>query len=132
MSQLIAFPFQMKFIDRNTHGFLDYVVFLMIILSPWLLSYFYGGIETWFPIVLGVLIIVTSVLTDFDLGIFKIIPMKYHLIIDVTLGSFLALSPWLLGFSQLVYFPHLIFGIIEIALAIITDPKTILNRDIAH
>jgi hypothetical protein len=53
----------------------------------------------------------------------KIIPMKGHLALDIISGILLAASPWLLDFAQRVYSFHLILGILEISVALMTTSK---------
>jgi hypothetical protein len=48
--------------------------------------------------------------------------MRVHLGLDIASGLFLALSPWLFNFSDFVYVPHVVFGLVEVATAIMTDP----------
>ncbi len=40
--------------------------------------------------------------------------------IDFLSGVFLAASPWLFGFAEEVYLPHLILGIFEIGASLMT------------
>ena len=46
--------------------------------------------------------------------------MRIHLLFDLTNGIILAASPWLFGFADVVYLPHLIFGIFEIGASLVT------------
>jgi len=46
--------------------------------------------------------------------------MRGHLTIDIIAGIFLAISPWLFGFSEIVYWPHLLVGIAEIGAGLMT------------
>jgi hypothetical protein len=52
------------------------------------------------------------------------IPMKVHLMLDIVSGIFLAASPWLFGFANTIYIPHLILGLIEISTALLTNSKS--------
>lgn len=122
----------MKFIDRKTHGYLDYVVGLLLIAAPWLLDFYRGGAETWVPVVLGAGVIVYSLLTDYELGAARKIPFGAHLTLDVAGGIFLAISPWLFNFDEHVYLPHLIVGIMEIAVATFTKRTAAANRTHHH
>ena len=49
---------------------------------------------------LGSGLIAYSLLTDYELGVWKVAPMAVHNLIDIVAGSFLALSPWLFGFAD--------------------------------
>jgi len=110
----------MRFIGSIAHGTLDYLMAMLLIASPWLLNYFNQGAETWIPVWVGTAIVVYSLMTRYELGIFKVIPFKMHLGLDVLAGLGLALSPWLFGFAQQVYLPHVIFGLIAAGTAAMT------------
>ena len=110
----------MRFIPTRAHGFLDYLMGALLIVAPWLFGFAAGGAETWVPVVLGVGALLYSLLTDYELGAAKVLSMSAHLWLDVLSGSLLAVSPWLFGFSDFVFWPHLILGLLEVAAAITT------------
>lgn len=110
----------MRFIPTKVHGYLDYIVGALLIAAPWLFHFANGGAETWVPVILGAAAIIYSVLTDYELGVAHLIPMPAHLIMDLVSGILLAVSPWLFGFADDVYAPHLIIGIFEIGASLFT------------
>ena len=105
----------MRFIPTRVHGVLDYLTAGALIAAPSLLGFRKHGMQTWLPVALGVGTIGYSVLTDYELGLFKIIPMPMHLTLDAANGALLAASPWLFGFAEEVSAPHLGLGLFEIA-----------------
>ena len=111
----------MRFIPTRVHGVLDYLVGVLLIAAPWLLNFNRGGAETWVPVVLGVGALVYSLFTNYELGVVRRIPMGTHLGLDLASGLLLAVSPWLFGFSNYVFWPHLILGVFEIAAALTTQ-----------
>jgi hypothetical protein len=111
----------MRFIPTRIHGVLDYVVGIILILASSLLGFRRGGAETWVPVTLGVAALVYSLLTRYELGLIKVIPMPVHLTLDVLSGVVLVISPWLFGFAHLVWAPHLILGLFEIAAGLMTQ-----------
>lgn len=111
----------MRVISTRAHGIIDYIVGILLIAAPWLFDFARGGAETWIPVILGAGTILYSLLTDYELGAARKIPMKTHLWLDVVAGAFLAVSPWLFGFADYVYLPHLIVGIAEIGVALMTQ-----------
>jgi len=110
----------MRFISTRAHGVLDYLMGIALIISPWVLNFNRGGAETYIPIIVGATALFYSLFTDYEMGLVKSISMKTHLTLDVLSGIFLALSPWLFGFHDTVYAPHLIFGILEIGAGLMT------------
>jgi len=113
----------MKPIDTRTHGYLDYIMGIFLIASPSLFGLNHDRIESTIFYVLGVAAILYSLLTNYELGFMKLIPMKFHLLLDFLSGALLAASPWLFGFSEIVYGPHLVLGIVEIAASLLTSSK---------
>ena len=110
----------MRFISTKVHGFLDYMVGLLLIAAPWLLDFADGGAETWVPVILGAGAIVYSLMTDYEMGATRKISMRTHLALDLASGVVLAASPWIFGFADRVYEPHLILGILEIGASLCT------------
>jgi len=110
----------MRFIETKTHGYLDYIMGALLIAAPWILDFDRGGAETWVPVILGVAMIGLALMTDYELGASRQISMRTHLTIDLISGALLAASPWLFGFNEYVWEPHLILGILEIGAALTT------------
>jgi hypothetical protein len=111
----------MRFIPRRVHGFLDYAMGMLLIIAPWLFGFAAGGAETWVPVILGAGAIGYSLLTDYELGVVRQIPMTAHLGLDAGSGIILAASPWIFGFAEIVYLPHLVLGLVEIGAALTTE-----------
>lgn len=110
----------MRFIPTRIHGVIDYVVGLLLIAAPWLLGFAEGGAETWVPVILGAGTIIYSLMTDYELGLSPALNMKTHLTIDGVAGAFLLISPWLLGYADVVWVPHVLVGLLEIGAAFTT------------
>jgi hypothetical protein len=106
-----------RFIPTRVHGVLDYLTAGMLIAAPALLGLRKGGAQTWLPVALGAGTIAYSLLTDYELGLVKVIPMPVHLALDAANGALLSASPWLFGFADEVSTPHVGLGLFEIAAA---------------
>jgi SPW repeat len=114
----------MRFIPTRVHGVIDYLWGIALIASPWLFGFAIGGAAQWVAIVFGAGAILYSLVTVYELGALRIIPMSLHLTLDGIAGAVLAASPWLFGFSREVVWPHLLFGLFSVVASLIsrTDP----------
>src|SRR5690349_10822231 len=110
----------MKPINTRTHGYMDYIMGVLLIATPWIFNFARNGAETWVPVVLGIATIIYSLLTDYELGVSHLISMRTHLLLDIVSGVFLAVSPWLFNFDEYIWQPHLILGILEVGAALLT------------
>jgi hypothetical protein len=90
----------MRFIPTKFHAPLDYIVGAALIASPWIFSFSDTTAPTVVSIVLGIGLIAYSLITNYELGVWKVAPMAVHNLIDIVAGAFLALSPWLFGFAD--------------------------------
>ena len=116
----------MRFIPTRVHGILDYATGLLLIAAPWLLGFARYGAETWIPVLLGAGALAYSLLTDYELGLVKVLPMKAHLALDAASGVLLAASPWLFGFAgrgRRYWLPHALMGATEILAAATTKTR---------
>jgi general stress protein CsbA len=113
----------MRFIPTRTHGVIDYAMGALLIVVPYILGFADGTAAQWIPQVLGAALIGASLLTDYELGVVRMIPMPVHLFLDITAGILLAASPWLFGFADRVYWPHLILGLLEIGAGLMTRTR---------
>jgi len=113
----------MRIIPTKIHGILDYVMGLLLIAAPWIFGFAGDGTETLIPVILGASTILYSLFTNYELGISGKISMKTHLAIDLVSGVLLAVSPWLFGFSEYVYLPHVILGLTEVAAVLLSKTQ---------
>jgi hypothetical protein len=113
----------MRFLSTKAHGVLDYLMGIILIAAPWIFGFARGGAETWIFVALGAGALLYSLLTDYEMGAAKVISMPMHLTIDLLSGIFLAASPWIFGFADEVYMPHLIFGILEVGASLVTQKE---------
>jgi hypothetical protein len=116
---------ELRFIDTRAHGVLDYLVGVVLIVAPWIFQFDDVAAAKWVAIGVGVTMIATALLTNYELGVANLIPMHVHLVIDAVIGAFLALSPWIFGFSDEgtnAWLPHVIVGLAEIGVAVVSSP----------
>lgn len=115
----------MRIISTKIHAISDYLLALVLFLSPRL--YYLmdlaesAGASVWMvPSLVGLVQFCISFVTRYEGGVFGKIPMTVHLNLDLVLGFFLAASPWLFGFNEIIYKPHLFLGLALILLGLLT------------
>lgn len=103
------------------HAKIDYLASILFIASPWIFGFKESVPATWVVIAIGLMSILMSLFTDYEGGMVRSIPMRVHLTADVFAGAFLASSPWLFGFANEVFLPHLLMGIFEVTAGLLTS-----------
>jgi SPW repeat-containing protein len=113
----------MRFIPTKFHAPLDYIVGVALIAAPWIFQFSDVTAAAAVSIVLGIGLIVYSLFTNYELGVWKVAPMAVHNLIDVIAGAFLAASPWIFGFADEpanVWVPFVIVGLAAVFLGLTT------------
>ena len=92
----------MRFVTKSIHAYLDYPVALGLFAMP-----FIFGLGTshplafWLSLATGVAAFVLTLLTDHHLGVFGVLPYRFHLAVDFLVGLVFIAAPSLIGFSGL-------------------------------
>jgi len=117
---------QMRFIPTSVHGAVDRVVGPALVIAPTLLrlgrtspegltARAVGGVEAFY-----------SNLTDYELSLKNVVPMRVHLVLDAVGGATLALVPQLSGArkrGKKHWLPHLAVGAFEVGMAAFTKTE---------
>jgi hypothetical protein len=124
----------MRIIPTFVHGIADYVLGVVLLVLPNLFGFAdLGGPAVWIPRILGIVDLLQSFATNYELGVLKILPMKVHLANDYVVSLFFAASPWLFGFSHRpanVWVPSLVIGVLVFVVSLMT--RTEPGRSIAE
>jgi hypothetical protein len=82
-----------------------------------------GGAAATIPRIIGVIVILSELTVKGSFSQMGMVPMKMHIPMDVLMGAFLALSPWIFSFNDEgtnAWLPHLIVGLLMIGYALVT------------
>jgi hypothetical protein len=119
----------LRFVPTGIHAYFDYIGGIGLLAAPFVFGFFhFGGPAVIIPMVLGIGLILYSLLTNYELGIpgLKFIPMSLHLAFDLVASAFLAVSPFLFGFTNLTpnaWLPHIIAGVTVILLVLVSQTR---------
>lgn len=117
----------MQFISPRTHSIIGFIIGIALLLAPNIFGFSdVGGAAVAVPRVIGVIVILSELTVRGGFSGVGFVPMRLHIMTDVVMGAFLALSPWLFGFADEeanAWVPHLVVGIVMIGYALATRPS---------
>ena len=88
----------MKFVTKEIHAFLDYPVALLLMGLPFILGLGESNpIALYLSVGTGIAALILTLLTDHHLGVFRVIPFKWHLYVDFAVAVVFILAPVLLS-----------------------------------
>jgi hypothetical protein len=99
---------------------IDYGVAALLIVAPWLIGFYDNKTATIVTVGFGIAAVLYSVVTDYELGLIRRLPMRLHLLIDVVWSVGLIASPWIFGFAGRVAWPHVVVGLAGLAVTALT------------
>ena len=111
-------------IGTRLHGILDYVTGATLLVVPGLLGL--GGTTAGRVLrAAGAGHASYSLLTDYELGVRRLIPMPVHLGLDAAGALGLVAAPWVFGTARKGrrhWLPHVAFGLYELGAVALSDP----------
>lgn len=112
-----------KPISHRLHGFTDYSYIPLVAALPTLVGF--GGTASLLCRVFSRTILLSSIFTRSEWGLFRIMPYKAHLVIDFLVGVLALSSPWLFGFADnaLVRNIFLVFGTFGVLAGTLSRPE---------
>ncbi len=109
-----------RIIPTSIHGALDYLASGTNLVFPRLLGLHDAPWAVLVPRIDGLAGAGYSLITDYELGALKVLPMPTHLALDAAKGLFMAASPWLFGFAKngtRYWLPHVLMGAADVLAA---------------
>ena len=110
----------LRVIPTGVHGMLDYLASGVNLLFPAMLGLRNAPWAALIPRLGGVAGSGYSLITDYELGALKVLPMPAHLAFDAAKGVFVTSSPWLFGFAKngtRYWLPHVLMGTADVLAA---------------
>lgn len=113
-----------RFVTRTVHAYLDYPVALALIGLPFVLGLGQSNpMALWLSVVTGVAAFSLTVLTDHHLGIWRVLPYKFHLAVDLLVGVVFMAAPSLFGFAGLDAVFYWLNGAAVVAVISLSAPE---------
>jgi hypothetical protein len=120
-----------KIISTRLHGILDYLSGFILIL-PWIVNFYEEGTDTWILAMVGMFTIIMSMLTNYEFGLVKLVPMRLHLAIDVLTALFLIALPFMYPMLHYYLYWPVLIGAVELLVVLFTSPRpfVVTKRDL--
>ncbi|NOT10717.1 MAG: hypothetical protein HOP23_02615 [Methylococcaceae bacterium] len=111
----------MKIISSRMHGYLDYALVVIFLFAPLQLGF--TGLSAWLCFGLAIVHFAVTFVTDFPLGVIKIITFTFHGWIERLVGPLLVVLPFVLGFSNELAARnfYVVIGLVIIIVGVLTD-----------
>ncbi|MEO1504753.1 MAG: hypothetical protein AAFU68_11060 [Pseudomonadota bacterium] len=111
-----------KFLNKTIHAYLDYPVAMSLIVLPFLLDLGATGPgAVTLSVGAGAAAFVLTLLTDHQLGVWRVIPFRAHEAVDGLVGVTFVLAPFALGLSGLDAAYFWVLGLTVLAVLALTD-----------
>lgn len=121
-----------KPITRKAHGFTDYSYIPLALTSPILFDFEDEEKAKLVSKIQAGSILISSLFTRAEWGLFKVMPYKTHLLLDVATGAFSVAAPWLFGFSKnrKARNAFLLMGMFGISAGLLSKPEEMTTIDL--
>ncbi|WP_282161214.1 SPW repeat domain-containing protein [Ulvibacterium marinum] len=118
----------MGFVTKKMHAYLDYPVAVALIVLPFVLGLGDSNpLALQLSVITGIAAFILTVLTDHQLGIYRIVSYKGHLIVDALVGVVFVIAPFAFSFEgQDAYF-YWINGAAVLAVVSLHKPEMAIH-----
>ncbi|WP_299184766.1 hypothetical protein [uncultured Aquimarina sp.] len=114
----------MKFVTKRIHAFLDYPVAIILILLPYILGLGSSNpMALYVSVATGVAAFILTLLTDHNLGVYRIVPYKVHLIVDFLVAVVFIIVPFILSFQGIDAYYYWINGAMVLIVVSLHKPE---------
>jgi hypothetical protein len=115
----------MRFVTRTMHAYLDYPVALSLMALPFVLGLGMSNpAAKWLAVGTGIAALILTILTDHELGVFRVLPYGFHLTVDTLVGVVFVVAPFALGFTGLDALFYLVNGAAVLTVCSLHKPET--------
>jgi hypothetical protein len=119
-------------IPQSIYAVADYALGAVLIAAPWLCGFSDHLTATAITIGFGAAIIGYSAFTDYQLSAMRSVPLPIHFALDAIVGGLLIGAPFMFGFADRTWIPHLVIGIVTASIAGVAALVYARRHDLFH
>lgn len=117
----------MRFITKKIHSLLDYPVAIALIALPFILGLGSSNpLALQLSVVVGIAALILTLLTDHQLGVFRVIPYKIHLIVDFSVAIVFILATFIFSFKGIDAYYYWINGAAVLSVVSMHKPEEVV------
>jgi hypothetical protein len=109
----------MKIISSTQHGYLDFLTVILFLVAPTIIGL--TGVAGTIAYALAGIHLAMTLVTDFPLGVTKLVPFSIHGWVERVVGPTLVLLPFILGFEGSAKVFYIVIGLVIILVGLLTD-----------
>jgi len=113
---------------RIVSGLMNYAVAVLLLAMPFINGGEQGITAHIVTSFTGALILVVTLLTKFEAGIFNMISLREYLVFGMAIGVFMLVSPFVFGFYPYGFLFHLIAGISISTISVVIHRSIFAHR----
>ena len=111
----------MRFVPTLVHGIADYLVGFVLIALPLMIDM--GETARWTLVAMGGIVLLYSLLTDYELGAIRHLRVRFHLFLDAIAALAFFVLPSLIDPPDAVRWTLYLFGILSVILFFTTRQR---------
>ena len=115
-----------RFVTKTIHAYLDYPVALALITLPFALGLGTSQpLALWLGVATGIAAFILTLLTNHNLGVIKLLPYSFHLLVDFVVGIVFMIAPIAFGFTGIDAFFYWANGAAVLTVVGLHQPEVI-------
>lgn len=119
-------------IPQSVYAVADYALGALLLVAPWICGFSDHMLATATTMSFGAAIIAYSAFTDYQLAALRRVPMPIHLALDAVVGGLLIGAPFMFGFADRTWIPHLVIGVVTASIAGVAALVYARRHDLIH
>ena len=117
------------FISTAFYGFFKYLLSIFLIVSPWVFNLVdISSAALLIPMYFGWLQLIMTIFVDTEASPIRQFPIQMNMVVDVIMGFFLFVTPWVYGFSDRARWPEVLLGATLLFLAFFTKKSPFTTK----
>lgn len=119
-----------RFVTKEIHALLDYPVALVLMVAPFLLGLGESSpAALWLGVGTGVAALILTIFTNHKLGLVRVLPYWFHVLVDGLVGVTFVAAPFVLGFAGIDAWFYWANGAAVLTVVSLSKPASLSSQE---